>query len=141
MKAWIQKHDFTSQEFEAPDSSYAKRVLGEFDWLAELNQQAEEGTETCDPGLGLVMEDGHILHLCPNGRKRHLIHFHFPRKNRFSALILGGLQTETLFNISLEKAEQMIDAFYSKILPASDVAPNPSMQLTVTRCVFTFSDD
>ena len=63
MRAWIQKHDLSAQEFEAPDSSAAKSALHGFDWQIELNLQARTpaGSETCDPGLGFVSGCGSVF--------------------------------------------------------------------------------
>ena len=109
MQAWIQTHDFSSREFEAPDSSYAKKALREFDWSAELDRQASR-EESCDPGLGLVFGDGHILHFCPDRQQRYMVHFHAPPKSRFFA----RPRTLTMRDVPVGKAEQMIDAFFQR---------------------------
>ena len=109
MQAWIQTHDFSSHELDIPDAALAKRALHEFDWSAELDLQASR-EESCDPGLGLVFGDGHILHLCPRGQQRYMIHFHSPPKRRFFA----RPRTLTMRDVSVGNAEQMIDAFFQR---------------------------
>jgi hypothetical protein len=82
MKAWLQRHDQSAAEFEVVDAAAAIRILGEFDWRAERELQAQNPGDTCDPGLGLMVGDGHLLHLCPDGDGCCLVHFHQPARSR-----------------------------------------------------------
>lgn len=86
MNVWIQKHDFVSEEFELEKSEAVIKLLGEFDWDQELKLQKEKedkGEDNCPPGLGIVADNGHILHLCPDKNKKYLAFFHYPEEVRF----------------------------------------------------------
>ena len=113
MRAWLQKHDLSSEEFEIPDASNAKKILGEFDWQGELSRQLQTTSETCDPGLGLVTDDGDILHICPGTCGRCMVHFHFSDTRRVFGLFSRKVDLlKTFRDVSLYRVHQMIDAFF-----------------------------
>ena len=113
MRARLQKHDLTAEEFDALDSSAVKRMLHSFDWASECERQAKSGGETCDPGFGLVVGDGHILHICPGANGACRVHFHFPTKRKFLGLIPKTVQQSRMWEtVSLQEADRMIDRMF-----------------------------
>lgn len=81
MKAWLQSADLSVREFEADESS-AIPALEHHDWNSEELLQRKpqsNGLASCPAGLGLVLHDGRILHICPNGNSA-LVHFHRPTR-------------------------------------------------------------
>ena len=81
MKVWLQRADFFEQEFDL-DLESTLRKLENFDWLAELAREQElanNGEESCPPGMGIVHPQGRILHICPNPSGA-TVHYHFPGK-------------------------------------------------------------
>ena len=69
-KCWLQRADFSADEREVEHADLAYGWFRDIDWPGELEfmQKLEEsGVESCPPGLGVIRDDGAILHLCPNG--------------------------------------------------------------------------
>ena len=113
MRAWLQKHDLSSEEFDISDAASAKKALRDFDWQCELNRQAQATSETCPPGLGLVTEGGEILHICPGNDVRCIVHFHFSSTRKLFGLFSRRVDlVKTFTHVSLDKTRQMIDAFF-----------------------------
>lgn len=113
MRAWLQKHDLSSDEFEIPDASSAKKVLREFDWQDQLSRQAQATSETCDAGLGLVTDEGDILHICPGANGRSMVHFHFSDTRKLFGLFPRRVDLlKTFRDVSLDRVDQMIDALF-----------------------------
>lgn len=113
MKAWLQRHDFSAAEFEVVDANAAIRILREFDWRAERELQARHAGDTCDPGLGLMVGDGHILHLCPNDDDCCLIHFHQPVQSRIPWFGRSRKKVQRWQDVPLELAGRMIESLFS----------------------------
>lgn len=113
MRAWLQKHDFSSAEFEFHDSAAANKVLREFDWQTELNRQAQATSDSCDPGLGLVTDGHDILHICPGRDGRCMVHFHFSGTRKFFGLFARRVNLlKTFRDVSADQVHQMIDALF-----------------------------
>ncbi len=72
---WIQLHDFSNDEKAVVDIEQAKHALTTFDWDSELSKCRQPDIESCDPGLGLVKDDGSILHICPQDADSCYIHY------------------------------------------------------------------
>ena len=74
---WIQKSDYSSQEWKTSSINDVIKVFKEFDWESELNSFAEEDdSNNCPPGLG-VMFNGALLHICPNDKDHVFFNFHY----------------------------------------------------------------
>jgi hypothetical protein len=110
MNAWLQRHDLSAEEFEIPDAAAAKELLRGFDWAAERTREVHGSGETCLAGLGLVVAPGHILHICPGGDGRSLVHYHFPKRQRFS--VLASRVSRTWTEVPSEEVERMIDQLF-----------------------------
>jgi hypothetical protein len=73
MRYWIQRADFSSDDFEPVDLVGAERILRNHDWRTALGfmralarSHGEESGEYCPPGIGFARDDGRLLHICPN---------------------------------------------------------------------------
>ncbi len=81
MRVWIQSADFSTKEYELDEPETQELFLGH-DWAHEIELLREKelgGKEWCDPGIGLVREDGQILHICPEAENT-TVHYHRPEK-------------------------------------------------------------
>lgn len=114
MKAWLQSADLSAVDLEpAPDAEGAVRALQGHDWAGEAARRAaleRAGAEWCDPGLGLVRADGHLLHICPSGATATVHH-------RFSERVLGMLWRRTRLvstpSVAMADLPQLVRAFYA----------------------------
>lgn len=113
MKAWLQRHDLSAAEFEVVDAAAAIRILREFDWRAERELQTRNAGATCDPGLGLMVGDGHILHLCPNDDGRCLVHFHQPVRSRIPWFGRSRKTVKSWRAVPPELAERMVEHLFN----------------------------
>ncbi len=83
MTGWIQKHDFSAKELGTLLESVALKALYGFDWDSERATTQER--ETCCPGMGLIADDGTILHIIPLP-EGNLIHHHWKREKKYLGL-------------------------------------------------------
>jgi hypothetical protein len=76
---WIQRADFSATDYEPTNVATAIGVFEVHRWDDELELQSaleNQGRACCPPGIGFVDPDGPILHVCPAGDGRSLVHFH-----------------------------------------------------------------
>ena len=99
MQYWIQRANFEAANVEAGSADDLIQAFGTHDWSAELRFRSEleaRGDEWCDPGFGIVMGDGRILHLCPLDDGSLHCHYHHPEAKRVFGLIPASTtKTET----------------------------------------------
>lgn len=82
---WIQRADFSSQDYTAASEQEALQVLLSHDWNAELDfyrQLESKGEEVCDPGIGFLPDSQRILHICPVDRFYAYFHYQYTVKTR-----------------------------------------------------------
>ena len=82
---WIQRADFSTQDFTAESELEVLKVLSAHDWEGELGfrrQLESEGKECCDPGIGILPGDGRILHICPVDIDPVYLHYHYTEKTK-----------------------------------------------------------
>ena len=111
MNAWLQRHDLSSEDLEIPDAAAAKELLRKFDWASQCESEDRSTDDTCPAGVGLVVAEGHILHICPRAEGRSLVHCHFPKRSRFWGLTSQDSRTWT--EVPSEEVERMIDNLLS----------------------------
>lgn len=88
MTGWIQKHDFSYDDLGILSKRGAIETLNDFDWDSESlkeETEIERGHEACNPGMGLIAEDGTILHIVPS-KKGNLIHLHWKQETKILGL-------------------------------------------------------
>ena len=70
MMLWIQLHDLNSEQLPSVNQEDAISAFRQFDWNTELERlrkaELDDGAEICQPGMGLVAEDGRQLQIYPN---------------------------------------------------------------------------
>jgi hypothetical protein len=117
MTVWIQRHDFSSRDL---DDTTVDGALGQFeitDWAAEdqlATEKENAGEEFCSAGIGFIHPSGSILHLCPDGSDRMMIHYHYPIAKRILGLFPTLKQeTVTLESVPGTEAESLIRLHYS----------------------------
>jgi hypothetical protein len=81
-------------------------LIGLRNCALEASRTEEDG---CPAGLGLVVEAGHILHICPRDSGRSLVHYHFPKRGLFG---LRTPESRTWEEVSSEEVERMIDHLF-----------------------------
>ena len=113
---WIQRADFTSEDYSTVDYKKAERVLKGHDWNAEIKKQEEleqSGKEHCDPGIGFVPDDGRILHICPDGKGKAYFHYHYYETRKILAIIpLRSQQTASKMDINEFELGEVIRRFF-----------------------------
>jgi hypothetical protein len=112
MKGWLQSSDFSSRDIGA-DLDAVLHALASHDWQAEhlaFEQLEAAGSDACPAGIGLVREDGRILHICP-GQGAAMVHHHRPTR------VLGFLwrrqETRTENAVPLGELPGLIRKFIS----------------------------
>ena len=80
---WIQKHDYSSEDFSDVTADQAIMAYAAFDWRRELASYDEEAEDRdCPPGIGFHNGYGHgnpeamLLHICPKDARTVFINFH-----------------------------------------------------------------
>lgn len=86
MKYWIQRHDYSAQDFPEATADEAAAAFSGFDWAGELAAAGPEQGRDCPPGIGFhngfgeaANPDPMLLHICPNDADSVLFHFHHDR--------------------------------------------------------------
>jgi len=114
---WIQSADFSSKELGVADQAEALRLLRDHPWsseLAALRGLEERGEECCPPGLGLVAEEGKILHFCPVRESEWEVHHHYREARKILGIIPSSRdKSETFSGVSMPQAEQLVVQFFS----------------------------
>lgn len=115
MNVWFQSADFTTVEDTVSSDGLKARFMAH-PWSAELERQRRfdaEGVESCDPGFGIVPDDGRILHLCPRPDSTVYCHYHYRPARRFLGLFTLGGRPELLSwsEPGLQSAAGLIDLF------------------------------
>lgn len=117
MTVWIQRHDFTSTELGDTTVEGTMNQLKITDWAAEDRFASERqiaGEEFCPAGIGWVHRSGTILHLCPDGSGRMMLHYHHPITRRIFGLFPRSRQgTVTVESVPVADAESIIRLHYS----------------------------
>ena len=133
MNYWIQNSDFSNPtglgESELVESAgQLLGILAEYDWAKENAYEekclAKNNDDCCPAGIGIVSDEGHILHICPKMTKgTAVVHLH----HEVSTKILGFIkstkdQVTTFENVPQSKLESAIKNFlaneYAAILDA-----------------------
>ena len=113
MKIWIQRHDYSSDEKDCFDVDQAKHALASFDWKSELTKRDQPDIESCDPGLGLVKDDGSILHICPQNDESCYVHYHYTVTSKlFGFIPKKSQQSHFIEACSIEKAKELIQQHF-----------------------------
>ena len=111
METWLQSSDLSAREFGA-DLSTVIAALQDHDWLAEEtleHQRSDAGQVSCPAGLGLVREDGRILHICPNASGA-LVHFHHP--SRALGFLWRVQRIRSNLNVPHGRLVELIELFF-----------------------------
>lgn len=110
MNMWIQFHDFSSNERQDVDVDQAKQTLSTFDWQSELVNRDQEKEDSCDPGLGLIADNGSILHICPRTPESCYIHYHYSTPRKVFGFIPVNEQTSHFIeSCSIHTATRLIE--------------------------------
>jgi hypothetical protein len=87
MKYWIQRHDYSGQDFPKVSADEAIAAFSDFDWATELAAGAPDPERNCPPGIGFhngfgeaENPDPMLLHICPKDLENVSFHFHFGRR-------------------------------------------------------------
>jgi hypothetical protein len=113
---WLQSCNFKCEEFKDISNEKALELFEKHDWAFEQNQQNEldkRGEESCDAGLGIIHEKGHILHVCPDGKGINMIHYHFKDVAKFLGVFhIRKESNQTIENLSNDDVRDHINKFY-----------------------------
>ncbi|MEM6883396.1 MAG: hypothetical protein AAF571_00085 [Verrucomicrobiota bacterium] len=116
MLLWLQHSDFSTDDYQDATLESALEKFAAFDWPGELSQmeQAEnQQEECCEPGIGLVRGDTHILHLCPHSAEKGSVFYHYKKPAKVLGLI-PYLSSEDLYAIDfpLPKTRELFEAHF-----------------------------
>ncbi len=113
MNLWIQRHNFEAIEKDNVSLEEAITTFQTHDWNKELNEFDASQDEKCDPGLGLVPQDG-ILHICPNKQNKNKVFYHYRIKKRLLGFIpVSSDETHEIPLVSNNKATKLIEYHFS----------------------------
>lgn len=115
MDVWFQSADFTATDAVVSPDMLKDRFITH-SWSAELDRQRQleaQGVENCDPGFGIVPDDGRILHLCPRPDSTVYCHYHSRPFRKFLGFftLSGRLELLSWSEPSLKSAAGLIDLF------------------------------
>lgn len=88
---WIQRSDFTSDELPEVTPDEAMNIMEMTDWAAILKQKEERiknGEDYCDPGFGIVFDDGEIIHLIEPANEPYRGFYHYRTQRRRFGIFL-----------------------------------------------------
>lgn len=115
MNVWFQSADFTTVEDTVSSDGLKARFMAH-PWSAELERQRRleaGGVENCDPGFGILPDDGRILHLCPRSDSTVYCHYHYrPARKLLGLFTLSGRHELLSWSEpGLQSAAGLIDLF------------------------------
>jgi len=117
MNVWIQRHDFNSTDLADTTVDNALNQFETTDWATEdrlASRKQDPGEEFCSAGIGFVHPSGTILHLCPDGSGRMMMHYHYTISRRILGVFPKSTQeTVTIESVPEHEAESMIRLHYS----------------------------
>lgn len=113
MNLWIQSYNFEAIEKDNISLEKALTTFQEHDWDKELNDFEASKDEKCDPGLGLVSQNG-ILHICPNKQNKNKVFYHYTVKKKLLGFIpINSDKTHEIQSVSNNKAMKLIEYHFS----------------------------
>ena len=81
---WIQKHDYSLEEFNNVTINQTIKAFIDYDWRSELASYIERsGDKDCPPGIGIHdgFDDtnikGELLHICPYNETEVFFNYHY----------------------------------------------------------------
>lgn len=114
---WIQRADFEAKDAAAADTSELCRLFESHDWTSELQYRQSldaGGKESCDPGFGVVLPDGFILHICPDDATSLLCHYHYTTVRRILGLFPSQRQDIASWSEPVKNACTLIELFVGR---------------------------
>ena len=87
---WIQRADLSATDYGPVEAVDAVRAFETHDWRRELDLYSElvsAGAECCPPGIGFVEPGADILHICPSGDGRAMVHYHFTARRQLLGFV------------------------------------------------------
>lgn len=112
MKAWLQSADLSAVDLDL-DVDGAIDALHGHDWASESARRAaleRAGDEWCDPGLGLVRDDGDLLHICPAGATATV---HHRSRDRFLGVLWQRNRLISTPSVPMPAIPELIRAFFA----------------------------
>lgn len=122
MKYWIQRHDYSAQDFPETSLDEAVAAFKGFDWAAELAAGNPDQKCDCPPGIGFHNGFGEadnpspmLLHICPNDDDSVYFNFHFGRREaRWLFGLLKGTEEQIHYvdDYPVSHVPDLIRAFF-----------------------------
>ncbi len=108
MTVWLQQHDLSSEDLTDPSMESVLSLLQSFDWQTEIQKEKEEResgrVDCCPAGIGMIHDEGQILHIIPTNGADFICHYHFPVKQRKFLGVFGkSIRRQTLSFKDVEK--------------------------------------
>ncbi len=110
MTVWLQRHDLSSEDLDDSSMESVISLLQSFDWQTEIQKEKKEresgGMNCCPAGIGMVHDEGQILHVVPTDSSDSMCHYHFPvRHRKFLGIFGKTVHQETLSFEDIEKKD------------------------------------
>ena len=81
--AWLQRHDFSTEELGELTKTEMVTAFRGLDWAAELARSNDsDADQTWPPGFG-INQGANILHLCPFDARHMFFHLHYEGDAKF----------------------------------------------------------
>lgn len=116
-KFWIQRADFSSEEFDPVELKIAQAIVTGYNWASELalfhklfEESENHWDECCSPGIGFLTDDEkHLLHICPMDDESALCFY-------LQLDVTGQSEDErwSLENAGLEQINQLLKLFFEE---------------------------
>ena len=111
---WIQRANFVSTEYDPVNVEGALHAFMAHDWRAELELVSKDA-ESCPPGIGFMDPNGSILHVCPYGDGRSLVHYHAKTVSKLLGIIpISRSAVHTKQHVSESDVHELIRSFFNR---------------------------
>ena len=117
---WIQRHDYSSQDFGVASISEAINAFNKFDWDLEQSLTIDgSGDKDCPAGIGI--SNGYsenestksLLHICIGDKNNFFLNLHYPVEKKYFGFI-PYIKEEIYYvnKIPKSKVSEIIRLFY-----------------------------
>jgi len=84
---WIQKSDYSSEEWKNVEQVEIVEAFSSFSWAAELGRfDVDDQDNNCPAGIGIDINDV-LLHICPNDKESVFFNYHYAKDVKILGLI------------------------------------------------------
>ena len=114
IKYWIQKSDYSSEEWDNVSKIDILEAFRSFDWAAELDKfDIDDHENNCPCGIGIDINEV-LLHICPNDKESVFINYHYVKHGKILGLIPSTKNAiHYVEQIPISMVESLINSHFS----------------------------